>query len=319
MFKAKGSIEGAFGNCSSLEKVTIDLTDITDIDYLFESCTKLKDITFVGDPSKITSRQYVIRWGSSSGTIHYDAKYNYTALLGSFGSGWQKIPIMEITECTDLVITGKNVEWDELKVPIQWTATVSGIVEGTGEEKTGVIVTGEGYVELQEQNTYIEDIEKEISFTYMGITATTTITHYANLPKSYTVICEPGCFLDPNIPNPDIEQYDGVYRVKKEFVEYGKAMNIMTIQITNYRNFKILGEIDAGANNNWSGYVGYLNFRTLDSTSGTHASLRYRGYTEVLYQDIPAGTHTIVISYSPPYYFNDRGTDNPRILIPKNQ
>lgn len=319
MFKAKGSIESLFANCSSLEKVTIDLTNITDIDYLFESCTNLKEITFVGDPSKITSRQYVTRWGSSSGTVYYDAKYNYTALLGSFGSGWQKVPIMEITECTDLVITGKNVEWDELRVPIQWTATVSGIVEGTGEEKTGVMVTGEGYVELQEQNTYIEDIEKEISFTYMGVTATTTIIHYANLPKSYSVICEQCCFLDPNIPNPDVEQYDGVYRTRREFIDPRTTVKMMTIEITNYRNFEILGEIDVGLNGNISGAVAYIYFKTLDTENSNYASLRYKGYTSVLYENIPLGTHTISIYYYPPSRFNNNGTDGARIIIPKNQ
>jgi hypothetical protein len=236
----------------------------------------------------------------------------------------------EPSECTSLSITADNVSGRNTTTIIHWTAITNGVDIFTGEQKTGVEIIGTAISEPFPQNTSTEEeVLVEISYTYMGVTATTSIVQGVWEAKYYSVNLNDGAWeLTTAVTNPDSALYDGVYQsVKSKGVNSG--YDIMYIDINGYENFSLY--IRSYAESTYD----YIMVSELDQTitssiapssaavkahtqgiqnSGTDLS----NYTLVEYTGIDGGAHRITVIYRKDSSQNS-GDDRGYVLIPKNQ
>jgi hypothetical protein len=83
----------------------------------------------------------------------------------------------QVTNATSLIINkAYDVIGNETTTIVEYTATGTGL-NFIGEPVEGT-VSGIGISNIFEQNNTSEAIEKSISFTFGGLTQSTTITHY---------------------------------------------------------------------------------------------------------------------------------------------
>ena len=234
------------------------------------------------------------------------------------------------TECLSLEITAGNVSGRKTSAKVSYTAITNG-VNIKGERVTNVTITGTGISATFPQNTsYTDTVERTISYTYLGVTATTTIIQGVWIDARYTLDLNGGQWaLSDTVANPNAAVYDGVYQsVLSKGVSNGS--DTMYIDIVGYEDFKLYvrsyGE---------SGYD-YVMVSQLDqainaSTSDTNTSLvkastknkangdtSINGYTLVEFAGIDGGEHRITIVYRKDGS-GDNNDDRGYVLIPKNQ
>lgn len=142
-----------------------------------------------------------------------------------------------------------------------------------------------------------------------------------NLFPEYSVNLNDQWRLSEEIPNPDPEQFDGVYESFSNWnVNGGKAD--MRIEIENYSDFTIYIRSNAESSYDYvdvyeldKKYTGNVYATTKDKqNSGTNIG----AYQKVTFNNIPFGKHTIYIRYKKDGGDN-RGTDRGYVLIPKHQ
>lgn len=241
------------------------------------------------------------------------------------------VPDYEPIECTSLTITAENVRGRATSTVIHWTAITNSRSAFTGEMEVGVEAAGQAISEEFPQNTsYTEVVERTISFTYMGVTATTIITQGVWIDQSYTLDLNDGQWeLSETIPNPDATLYDGVYQsVKSKGVNNG--YDTMYIDIMGYTTFKfyirsyaegsydyvMVSQLDQTIN----GSTTYSNTTLVKAhtrnkqTSGTAIS----NYTLVEFTGIDEGKHRITVVYRKDSGGNT-ADDRGYVLIPKEQ
>ena len=170
-----------FRDCSSLT-TTPELPAMTlaqsCYELMFKDCSNLNKITMLA--TDISATECLFGWVNgvaSTGTFIKNT--DMTSLpTGTSGipSGWTVQDNVTWTECTNLTITADDAIGNNTNTTIYYTATVNGI-DYQGNPVTGVVVTGTATSADFEQNTSkTETIERVITFEYMGMTATTTIT-----------------------------------------------------------------------------------------------------------------------------------------------
>ena len=140
-------------------------------------------------------------------------------------------------ECTSLVITADDVKGRATSTMIHYTAITNGVDTKTGESFTGVVVTGDVSSETFQQNTSDTDAVRTISYTYLGVSAETTIVQAAWEDKYYIVDLNDGQWGESN-ENPDSVLYEGYMSIKSHYVSSG-ADDIMYIDIAGYDTFKL--------------------------------------------------------------------------------
>lgn len=233
-------------------------------------------------------------------------------------------------ECESLSIVVASVSGRETTAKIQYVALTSGLDVISGTELSNIEVKGTAISEEFPQNTsYTDTVERTISFTYLGVTATTTITQGVWKDKYYTVDLNSQWQDSATIANPDFATYDGVY---ESFSNKGKGNTaaIMYIDIVDYETFKLY--VRSYAENNYD----YVMVSQLDTTieNGTsysdtalvkaHTRAAQSGgtaissYKLVEFTEIGGGEHRISVLYRKDSS-GDSGTDQGYVLIPKEQ
>ena len=239
---------------------------------------------------------------------------------------WDFVPLYTPQECTNLVISAENVSCRATSTTISYTATTNGVYDGnllSNVEITNTITSAPF-----EQNTDAEnEVIRTITFEYMGVTASTTITQGVWKDASYSINLNNQWQLSSTISNPDSSLYDGVYEsFSNKGVNNSAAICIITIK--GYENFKLY------VRSNAESIYDYVVVSNLDYilTSGTTSGAKVKmttssnqqsgtaigNYTLVEFSGIDSGIHTIQVMYRKDSS-GAIGTDQGYLLIPKNQ
>lgn len=215
---------------------------------------------------------------------------------------------------------------------IYYTAVTNGINDITGEAVEGVELTGKVISDSFPQNTSeVDSVEREISFTLVGTTATTTIIQGVWTPKGYTLDLNDGQWaLSDTVPNPDSSLYDGVYQsVTSKGIP--KGYDTMYIDIAGLKSFRlyirsyseryydmvIVSQLDKTIGL-YTSYSDSGLVKSHTSTTGNNSSTAISAYRLVEFTDIDERDHRITIIYrknDSTDSYDDRGY----VLIPKNQ
>jgi hypothetical protein len=320
------NVYGMFDSCTKLAKVKItNVENIVDWSRLFYKCSALQEVTLEGRPqSDITTTDMFRSVPSTGGILFYDGRYDYSNIIAAMPSGWTAISTYTPTECVELHITADNVKAKNTTTTIYWTAITNGIEELTGKVVEGVEVTGIETSEPFEQNTSYDEVAiREISFTYMGVTATTTIEQAVWIDQDYTVNLNNQWRLSQEISNPDSELYDGVYESYSNRGLHNTGAS-MFITISGYDTFKFYIRSNAESSCDYV-MVGNLDQTLANNTSTSSVKAHTSGYQQsgtkigayklVEFTNIDEGEHTIQIIYRKDGSVNS-GTDSGYILIP---
>ena len=340
-----------FTNCSAL--TSIDLSPfadapITNFSRTFNGCAYVKTLifpwitapkasydtfgsggtTYVGYYTRTTGKnKLLVPYGSTG----YDSDYWLDPLQKSSKCGFTLDYTYVPTECTSLTITADDVSGGRTTTTIHYIAITNGIDSLSGETLTGVEVTGTATSEAFPQNTsYTKPVKREVSFTYMGVTATTTITQGVWVDSSYTLDLNDGQWeLSTTLANPDSSIYDGVYQsVKSKGVNNG--FDTMYIDIMGYNTFNLYIRSYAEGNYDYV-MVSQLDKTITGSTSYSDTTLvkahtrgkqssstAISGYTLVEFTGINSGGHRITVVYRKDSSSNSND-DRGYVLIPKEQ
>lgn len=301
---------GTFFNCANLK--TIDMSNVEQVPtlsstYSFNGCNK---VNIYVPPLLYNDFLSATNWSSLANRI---------------------IMSYEPKVCVSLSISADNVPGNAISTQISWSAITNGFNSMSGEEVFGVELNGTVFSEPFPQNTsYTDTIERVISYTYMGVTATTTITQGVWIDQSYTLDFNDGQWeLSETIPNPDSTLYDGVYQsVKSKGVD--NSYDAMYIDIVGYETFKLYIRSYAESNYDYV-MVSQLDQTINGSTSYSDTTLvkAYTGgnqqsgtaignYTLVEFTGIDSGDHRITIVYRKDSS-TASGDDRGYVLIPKVQ
>ena len=166
---------------------------------------------------------------------------------------------------------------------------------------TDIIVTGITTSHSFDQNTsHTDTVERVITFEFMDMTASTTITQGVWLDKKFIVNLNDQWQLSSNVANPDSDLYDGVY---ESFSNLGQSSTgaIMYIDIEGHSEFTLyirsygesshdyvmVGQLDAELTNGSA----YSNTSLVKAhTKGTPVrSTDINSYTKVTYENIDEG------------------------------
>lgn len=231
-------------------------------------------------------------------------------------------------ETLALTITADDVDGRATQTNVHYEAQVKLYMQsGNVIEKT---LTGNGKSERFPQNTSeTETVEREVSFTFHGMTATTTITQGVWVNSFYTLDLNNQWEPSASVSNPDSAIYDGVYQ---SFSNKGKDVTaaICYIDIFGYESFRMYIRSYAESNYDYV-MVSQLDKNITNDTSATDTSLvkshtkgnqssdkSISGYTLVEFTNIDSGEHRITVVYrkdSSTSSNDDRGY----LLIPKEQ
>lgn len=340
-------ISSMFYNCTSLQKVILPETIKTLGYQAFCYCKALVNLTIMSSVAPIILK-YAFRNANSDsymGIINrnkgtnklyipvnaegYDSDvWMNSKIFDKNYCGFTRETIYEPTECTHLSINANNVTGGQTYTTIYWEAVTNGFDGVLNRNIENVMLTGTAISDSFEQNTSeTETITREISFTYLGVTATTTIIQ--GVKCTYDVILNDQWQISTEVTNPDSSFYEGVYESFSNYnVNSGYAK--MYIDITNYETFKFYIRSYAESNYDYV-MVSQLDQDIIGSTSYSDTTLvkaHTRGsqssgtainnYKLVEFTGIDGGYHRITIVYRKDGSGNS-GTDKGYILIPKNQ
>ena len=257
--------------------------------------------------------------------------YDTGAWLALQQRGFELVYFYKPTECVSLQITAEDVSGNQMKTKIYWTAMTNGVDVSSGEKIYNKEITGVTESEGFPQNTSTtETVQREISFTYLGVTATTTIIQGVWEPKGYTIDLNNGHWaLSDTVGNPDTSIYDGVYQsVLSKGVN--NAYDIMYIDIFGYTTFKLYIRSYAEGGYDYV-MVSQLDKDITGSTTYSDTTLvkahtkgnqqggtAISSYTLVEFTGIDKGEHRITIVYRKDSS-QDSNDDRGYVLIPKDQ
>jgi hypothetical protein len=319
-------MDGTFYGCTSLQNIIapwVQAPNVTSKTF-GENSTSYTGVSYIGNNN---NKLYC-----PIGATGYDSGYWLDTLQDKSKCDFSKRYInYEPTECVSLVITANDVSARATTTEITYSAITNGINTLTNEHVASIDVRGIVTSEPFPQNTSeTETIERIISFTYLGVTATTTIIQGVWINESYTLDLNDGQWELSGTPvNPDPSLYDGVYRsVKSKGVSSG--CDTMYIDIVGYETFKLY--IRSYAENNFDYVmVSQLDETITGSTSDTNTTLvkastngksnsstAISGYTLVEFTGIDEETHRITIVYRKDGSGN-KNDDRGYVLIPKEQ
>lgn len=319
-----GTLKDTFYECLKLNTLVspFEIAPTTEDNTFGYSST-----TYTGRTTYSTGENKLIVPINSRG---YDTSNWFEVLCNSSKCGFTLRYSYEPLECTGLAITADNATGRATTTTIHWTAITNGIDSLTGEHKEGVELTGTSTSEEFPQNTSeTETVERVISYTYMGVTATTTIVQGVWVNSSYSVNLNDQWELSTAVANPDSALYDGVYQSFSN-IGINDSQAACYIDINGYSTFRLYIRSYA------EGTYDYVMVSQLDeeinrNTSTTNTSLvkahtsgkqnsgtALSNYTLVEFTNINGGMHRITIVYRKDNLQNS-GDDRGYLLIPKNQ
>ena len=302
--------ERAFSACSGLSKITSYATNAPTIIYDTFYNIKTGGILYI--PVEATG------YGAWKGTGSY--------YLGYYG--WTMEEYFVPTECLSLSITADDVSGRKTNTIIHYIAECKGENRLTGEEEiqtiTGTVVSDEF-----EPNPSTESSrEVTVFYSYLGVTASTTITQAPYVATFYSVELNDQ-WQASSVVNPDATLYDGVY---ESFSNYNKNSTaaIMTIRLAGYTSFTIYirsyaesscdyvmaSVLDKTINNNTStSDTSLVKAHTSGSQNSGTAISNYKAVTYEIPDD--GEEHTITIVYRKDSSAHS-GTDRGYLLIKKD-
>lgn len=323
---------------SNMTSVTIPASVTTIEDMAFFSCSWLKTIYSYNRVAP--SIEAYTFWGvtENNGTLYLPPTADYSTWLRTgdyyFGDyNWNVIEMYELYEPQtffNLNIQAKDVSGRKTNTIIYWTCMSDGINTIDGTPIAGVQLSGKAISNEFPQNlSETETVEREITFEYQGLTATTTIIQGVWGDANYEVLLNDNWEKSTTIVNPNEDLYDGVYQ---SFSNKGKDNTAATmyIDIVGYENFKfyirsyaessfdyvMVSQLDTDIDNSTS----YSNTNLVKehtrgkSTSGTDIS----NYTLVEFTGLDKGEHRITVVYRK-NGSSASGDDRGYVLIPFEQ
>lgn len=294
--------------------------------YMFRYCTSLKYIDISAYTEKVVSSTSNAFEGCPSDFLvivpdhlveSYKATSSWSGIADHIVGGYQP------QVCTGLEITAEDVSASATTTTINYTAITNGYDPRTGAYRENVVVTGTATSEEFSANeSYDNTVTHTITFTYMGVTATTTITQAAKVPAHYVVDLNSQWRESTTITNPDSATYEGVYESFSNYqVNNGTAT--MYIDIDGYTEFKLY--IRSYAESTYD-YVMVGALDQVPTTSSNYANTKgaqnsgtaISNYKLVTFSNIDGAAHRITIIYRKDSSGNS-GTDRGYVLIPKEQ
>ena len=181
--------DNAFNGCNSLTSLVVPPTIKTINGRVFAGCFGMKYYDFSSHTSVPTlgTNAFTNIAGDCQIIVPYQL-YNEWKSATNW-STWEKYIVMNYTpqECISLSIEADNLTYgNSTTAKVRWTAITNGVLRD-GTNASNVTVTGESEVYVGSNSTN-GVITKEVSYTYLGVTATTTITQGAYLDNS--IICK---------------------------------------------------------------------------------------------------------------------------------
>ena len=305
----------AFDWCESLQSVTIP-DSVTSIGMgAFRNCTSLKDVYCMAVTPPTLGNEYVF-YNNAFGRQFYVQivsleAYNTAAIWSDYKIIADYTPI----ECTSLTIEADDVAGYMTSTNIRYSAITNGL-SFNRYNVNNITITGETVSNQFEVNTSLtESIERTITFSYLGKSATTTITQGPSLAKAYIVDLNDQ-WQNSSVPNPDPTLYDGVYESFSNY-HWNRHEANMYIDIVGYENFTIYVRCDSEASFDYL-TVFFDNKAVMDTEDNGSSDTSFSGYTEVKFSNIDAGPHRITIRYDKDES-DHSGADRGYVFIPKNQ
>lgn len=330
-----------FYNCSNLKTIILPETVSYLGYYMFYNCVNVESFTIKAKVAPTLYGSYT--WGTGGYYIGYNKRANGTnkfytpkEATGYDSSTWtsylyntgycgftKQSPYLKV-ECTDLSITADNVSGKFTHTTIRWTATVS-CIDQTTDDVIEVVLSGtDASAEFPQNTSYTESIERSVSYTYMGVTVSTTFTH---LPMSiYTIDLNDQWRLSTSVNNPNQSLYDGVYESYSNY-NVNSGVATMYIDIKGYSTFKMYIRSYGESNYDYvmvsqldqaiTGGTSYSNTTLVKahtygkSISGTNIS----NYTLVEFTNIEPNEHRITVVYRKDGSSHS-GTDRGYVIIP---
>lgn len=322
--------KAAFFNCIYLKKLTVPSSIMEIRENALYGCSSLEYVDF----SKHTSIPTLI-----NSNAFYGIPTNCKIIVPYYlynewkeASVWsEKADYIESDlipeECLSLEIEADDIIGNMTSTKVRCVAVVNGITFN-GERVEGVTieftVTSDEF-EMNESET--ESVIREITYTYLGVTASTTITQGPFKDICYSVDLNEQWRESTTVANPDRVRYDGVY---ESFSNYNVASGYATmyVDIEGYTDFTLYIRSYAESTYDYvmvsqpdqeiTGSTSYSNSSLVKAhTYGTQNSGTTIGsYKEVSYTGLDGGPHRITIVYRKDGSGNS-GTDRGYVLIPK--
>lgn len=270
--------------------------------YMFSYCSSLTKIKMLGIDTTVSDCLKSWTQGvNTSGTLVKHINSNVTS--SQIPSKWDMEVDFTPTKCLNLSIQADDVSATDTTTAIRWIAELQGI---SGNETVLTTWVGTATSDEFEQNLDVNNaIERVITYTFMGITATTTVTQSAYIPALYSVVLNDDWKLS-NV-NPDINTYDAFESYSNKGIpSKGAFMSIITdgcstfnLYIRSYAesnyDYVMVSQLDKSITNDTS----YSDSTLIKAhTRGNQKSgTSINDYTLVEFMGIPQGSHTINIVY----------------------
>ena len=302
----------AFWDCRSLKSITVP-DSVTFIGGLaFYQCTSLKDVYCMAKtPPALGENVFTDCASGIKFYVRIDSLDAYTVTWSEYAKSI--IADYTPTECTSLTIEADDVPGYMTSTTIRYSAITNG-VSFNRYHVMDIPITGEVTSSQFDMNTSLTDsVERTISFSYLGKSATTTIIQGPSLAKSYTVNLNDE-WQNSSAQNPDSALYDGVYESFSNY-HWNRHSATMYIEIAGYEEFTIYVRCDC----EYADIVKiYLDSTLITDTVSNSSDTSLSSYTEVKFSGLNPGPHSIRILYKKDESDHE-GADRAYVFIPKNQ
>lgn len=325
---SEGCYSGMFEGCTGITKAPIlKASTLKNNCYknMFKNCSNLSEITMTA--KDISATDCLTDWVagvSSSGTFVKDLNTELSVGNSGIPYNWDIQYNVVISECTNLVLRADDVYGRDTTNTIYWEATVNGTYEGV--YTTGLLVSGKFETSFPINPSETEEITHTVSYTYFGMSASTTFVQGVWVPAHFEVNLNNEWELNTGL-NPDKNTYEGVYASFSNYNVNNKNAT-MTITLHDYDTFVLYIRSYAESDYDYV-MVSQLDQTITGSTSYSNTTLvkaHTRGnqksgtglsdYTKVEFTEIPQGDHVITIVYRKDGSTH-AGDDKGYILIPK--
>ena len=284
----------AFYDCRSLTSASFP--EVTSIDvYAFNSCSALTTLYIGTESNTVCTLSSKNAIPSSVTDIYVPASlvdsYKSATNWSTFASKIKSVE--QPLECISLSITADDATGRATSTTIYYTAECTYTKEGVLQEGTKVF-TGKATSSSFEQNTSMTDtIQRTVSFTFLGQTATTTITQGVWVNSSITVTTEGiskyGWVTADSIYN--VDGYD-VYMSNNKGVNNSQA--VMKLECIGYTDLTIYIRSYAEGSYDYTiaSIANASTYPTASNSSGAKASTRAHQKSGITLNDYTAVTYT---------------------------